>query len=125
MKEEYFQDIASESKILDVVSDKEKDESMLKLEIPYPIKDNNILEKPRIDFIESWFQSIVGQTMQSDFNTSGSVFLQYTLRVPLTHWYKPQYVSQFWSSFHRSVGCLNGSIGNIPTLESVPSLQVR
>jgi hypothetical protein len=28
---------------------------------------NNILEKPRIDFIELWFQSIVGQTMQSDF----------------------------------------------------------
>jgi hypothetical protein len=39
---------------LDVVSDKEKDESMLKLEIPYPIKDRNNLEKPRFDSIESW-----------------------------------------------------------------------
>jgi hypothetical protein len=39
----------------------------LRLETPHPIKDNNILEQPRIDFIESWFQSIVGQTMQSDF----------------------------------------------------------
>jgi hypothetical protein len=49
-----------------VVGDKEKDESILRLETPHPIKDNNILEKPRIDFIETWFQSIVGQAMQSN-----------------------------------------------------------
>jgi hypothetical protein len=67
MKEECFQDIASESRILDVVSNEEKDESILRLETPHPIKDNNILEQPRIDFIESWFQSIVGQAMQSYF----------------------------------------------------------
>jgi hypothetical protein len=79
-------------KILDVVSDKEKDESMLKLEIPYPIKNSSTLEKPRDDFIESWFQSIVGQTMQSDFEHIWFNFSLVHLEFPLTHWYKPQYV---------------------------------
>jgi hypothetical protein len=61
MKEEHFQDISNESRILD--GDKEKDESIFRLETPHPTKDNNILEQPRIDFIESWFQSIVRQAM--------------------------------------------------------------
>jgi hypothetical protein len=47
--------------------DKEKDESIFKLETPHPTKDNNNHEQPRIDYIESWFQSIVGQAMQSYF----------------------------------------------------------
>jgi hypothetical protein len=67
MKEESFQDIVDESRTLEVVGDKEKDECILRLETPHPIKDNSILEQPRIDFIESWFQSIVGEAMQSDF----------------------------------------------------------
>jgi hypothetical protein len=62
---------------LEAVGDKEKDESLLRLETPHPIKDNNILDKPRIDFIESWFQSFVGQAMQSILNTPGLIFLQY------------------------------------------------
>jgi hypothetical protein len=66
MKEKYFQDIIDESRTKEVVGNNEKDECILIFEIPHPIKDNNILEKPRIDFIELWFQRIVGQTMQSD-----------------------------------------------------------
>jgi hypothetical protein len=50
-----------------VVNDKEKSESIFKFETSHPTKDNIILEKPRIDFIESWFQSIVDQVMQSYF----------------------------------------------------------
>jgi hypothetical protein len=66
MKEESFQDIVDEKKISDVVNDKEIDESILILETPHPIKDSDIIEQPRIDYIETWFQSIVGQVMQSD-----------------------------------------------------------
>jgi hypothetical protein len=58
--------------------DKEKDESIFKLETPHPTKDNNILEQPRIDFIESWFQSIVGQAMQSYF---GHILAQFYLSI--------------------------------------------
>jgi hypothetical protein len=66
IKEELFQDIVDESRILDVVNDKENDESVSKLETPHSTQDNSILEKPRIDYIETWFQSIVGQAMPSD-----------------------------------------------------------
>jgi hypothetical protein len=59
---------------LDVVGNEEKDESILRLEIPHSIKDNNILEQPRIDYIETWFQRIVGQTMQSDFEHIWFIF---------------------------------------------------
>jgi hypothetical protein len=99
MKEKSFQYIVDESKILEVVGNKERDERTLQLKTLYPIKDNNILEQPRIDFIELWFQSIVGQAMQSNFvciqfNFSpvhieiilcafSSTFLQYILKVPL------------------------------------------
>jgi hypothetical protein len=40
--------------------------NVFKIGNSHPIKDNSILEQPRIDFIELWFQSIVGQTMQSN-----------------------------------------------------------
>jgi hypothetical protein len=73
VKKECFQDIVGESKFLDVIRDKERNESLLKLEIPYPIKyGSNLeqprvyLEQPRVYFIESWFQIIVIQAMQSD-----------------------------------------------------------
>jgi hypothetical protein len=66
-KEEFLQGIDVESEILDVVDDKEKDEIILILETPYPIKEHNILEQIKVDLIESWFQSIVGQAIQSDF----------------------------------------------------------
>jgi hypothetical protein len=59
-KEELFQDIVDKYKILHVVDDKEKDESILELETPHPIKDNIIIEKPIINYIETWFQSIFG-----------------------------------------------------------------
>jgi hypothetical protein len=60
IKEECFQNIVNESRILDVVSNKENDESILRLETLHPFKYRNILEKPRIDYIETWFQSLVG-----------------------------------------------------------------
>jgi hypothetical protein len=63
-KEESFQEIFYESRTLEVVGNKEKDECILMLKNPHPIKDNSILEQPRIDFIELWFQSIVDQTTQ-------------------------------------------------------------
>jgi hypothetical protein len=66
-KEEFLQGIDVESEILDVVDDKEKDEIILRLETPYPIKEHNILEQIKVDLIESWFQSIVGQAIQLDF----------------------------------------------------------
>ena len=50
-----------------MVDDKKKDEIILKLETPYPIKEHNILEQIKVDLIESWFQSIVGQAIQSYF----------------------------------------------------------
>jgi len=65
-KEEFFQDIVDKSRILDGVGNEEKDESIIILETPYPINDNNILEQSRIDYIETWFQSIAGQAMPSD-----------------------------------------------------------
>jgi hypothetical protein len=67
-KEESFQEIFDESRTLEVVGNKEKDECILMLKTPHPIKDNSILEQPRIDFIELWFQSIVGQTTQSNLH---------------------------------------------------------
>jgi hypothetical protein len=45
---------------------RKNDESVSKLETPHSTQDNSILEKPRIDYIETWFQSIVGQAMPSD-----------------------------------------------------------
>jgi hypothetical protein len=65
MKEEFFQDVANESRISD--GDKEKYESIFKLKIAHTNQDNLNHEKKRIDYIESWFQSIVGQAMQSYF----------------------------------------------------------
>jgi hypothetical protein len=67
-KEESFQEIFDKSRTLEVVGNKEKDEHIRMLKTPQPIKDNSILEQPRIDFIELWFQSIVGQTMQSNLH---------------------------------------------------------
>jgi hypothetical protein len=53
---------------LDVVGDKEKDEKLFKWETSHPTKDSSTHEQPlRVDFIESWFQSIVGQAMKSGF----------------------------------------------------------
>jgi hypothetical protein len=57
-KEEYFQEIFDESRTLEVVVNKEKDECILMSKTP----------QPRIDFIELWFQSIVGQTTQSNLH---------------------------------------------------------
>jgi hypothetical protein len=65
-KEESFQEIFDGSRTLEVVGNKEKNECILMLKPPHPTKDNSILEQPRIDFIELWFQRIVGQTTQSN-----------------------------------------------------------
>jgi hypothetical protein len=51
---------------LDVVINEEKDENILRLKTPQPIKKNRIIEKPRIDFIETWFQRLVGQEIPSN-----------------------------------------------------------
>jgi hypothetical protein len=58
-KEEYFQDIFDESRTLEVVVNKENDECMIMFKST---------PQPRIDFIELWFYSIVGQTMQSNLH---------------------------------------------------------
>jgi hypothetical protein len=73
-KGEYFQDIFDEPKTLEVVGNKENDECILMLKTPKPTKENNILEQPRIDFIELWFQSIVGQTRQSNIHHTWYIF---------------------------------------------------
>jgi hypothetical protein len=54
-KEDFFQDIVDESRTLEVVGNKDKDECIQRLKTPLPIKDNNILENPKINFIELWF----------------------------------------------------------------------
>jgi hypothetical protein len=61
MKEKFFEKIVSESRILDAISNEENDESILRMETPHPIKDNNILEQPIIDYIETFFESVVLQ----------------------------------------------------------------
>jgi hypothetical protein len=61
MKEKFFEKIVSESRILDAISNEENDESILRMETPHPIKDNNILEQPIIDYIETLFESVVLQ----------------------------------------------------------------
>jgi len=43
-----------------VVDDKKKDEVILILETPYPIKEHNIVEQKKVNLIESWFQGVVG-----------------------------------------------------------------
>jgi hypothetical protein len=65
MKGKLFQNIVSESRILDAVSNEENDENILIFETPHPIKHKNILEKPRLDYIETWFESDVGQEIPS------------------------------------------------------------
>jgi len=52
---------------LDVVGDNTKYENLFKWKNSHPTKDWNNHEQPGIDFIESWFQSIVIQAMQSNF----------------------------------------------------------
>jgi hypothetical protein len=89
MKGKLFQNIVSESRMLDAVSNEENDENILIFETPHPIKHKNILEKPRLDYIETWFESVVGQEIPS--------CSQHTLDMPMILLYYPQYVSQFWS----------------------------
>jgi hypothetical protein len=57
-KEEYFQESFNESGTMEVDVNKENDECILMSKNPQLI----------IDFIELWFQSIVGQTMQSNIH---------------------------------------------------------
>jgi hypothetical protein len=57
-KKEYFQEIFDESRTMEVVVNKEKDECILMSKNP----------QPRIDLIELWFQIIDGQTMQSNLH---------------------------------------------------------
>jgi hypothetical protein len=57
-----------EPRILDVVGNKDKYKKLLKCETSHPTKYFSTHRQPRVDFIESWFQRIVGQAMQSDFH---------------------------------------------------------
>jgi hypothetical protein len=120
MKEECFQDISNESRILDVVGDKKKDENIFKWETSHPTKDCNTHEQPGVDFIESWFQSIVSQAMQSDF---GHIRLSFT-SIHFGHAFDSLITALICSPIlefiPQSVGCLNGSIGNLLTLEKCP-----
>ena len=63
-KEESFQEIFDESRTLEVVVNKEKDEHILMSKNP----------QPRIDFIELCFQSIIGQTTQSNIHHTRYTF---------------------------------------------------
>jgi hypothetical protein len=65
MKKEWFQDTIDESRILDEVGNKEKDENNFKWVTSHPTQDFKSHEQPIIDFIKPWFQSIIGQEMQS------------------------------------------------------------
>jgi hypothetical protein len=100
MKEECFLDITNETRILH--GDKEKVESIFKLEIPHPTKYNSNHEQPRIDYSESWSQSIVGQAMQSDF---GHIELNLTSIC-------------FGNDFHSFIASLTCS----PILEFIPKI---
>jgi hypothetical protein len=60
IEEECAQCIKNNSKILDL--DWNKDEHVFS-----SMKDYNTHGKPKVDYIESCFQNIVGQPMQSDF----------------------------------------------------------
>jgi len=63
MKEEFFQNIISESRILNSFSNEENHEIIIILEVTHPIKYSITLEKPRVDFVESWIQRILGKPM--------------------------------------------------------------
>jgi hypothetical protein len=56
----------SVNQFLDAIDKEENNESIFTLEILHPIKYSNTLEKKIIYFIKSWFQSIVGEAIQSD-----------------------------------------------------------
>jgi hypothetical protein len=76
MKEEFFKTLLMNQEFWKWSVIRRNHESILTLETPHPIKDNSILEQPRVDFIESWFQSIVGQSNAIIFSTHlGSFFL--------------------------------------------------
>jgi hypothetical protein len=114
-KEESFQDIIDESRTLEVVGDKEKYECILALKTPHSIKDNNILEQPRINFIELWFQSIVGQTMQSNFQHTWFNFSPVHIESALDSLVQFPICSIVMEFIPQINQCLNVSIGNLPT----------
>jgi hypothetical protein len=98
----------------------ENHESIIILEVPHPIKDSNTLEKPRVDFIESWFQSIVGEAMQSYSQHTWFIFSPIHIESAPDSLVQAPICFTVLEFIPKSVGCLNGSIGNLPTLESVP-----
>jgi hypothetical protein len=63
IEEEHCQDIASETRILNV--EKEEKENVFKKEISHLTEDSNTLGQPRVDYIEYWFKSIVIPPMQT------------------------------------------------------------
>lgn len=76
MKEEFFQEISNKLRILDVNGDKKRDKNVFKRETSHPIKQCITRGQLGVDYIESWFQSIVIQAMQSNF---GHYWLSLTL----------------------------------------------
>ena len=98
-----------------MVDDKKKDEIILRLETPYPINEHNILVKIKVDLIESWFQKIVSQAIQSDvkhilFNLITIFFGNFFYHLVATSTYFP-----IQELILKSNGCLDESIGNITT----------
>jgi hypothetical protein len=79
MKEECFQDITNESRILDVVGDKKKDENIFKWETSHPTKDCNTHEKPELILLNHGSKALLSKQCNQILGTSGSILLQYTL----------------------------------------------
>ena len=102
IKEELFQYIVDESRILNVVEDKKKDKNIFKKETYHQTKDYSIHDQPlRVDFIETWFQRIVGQALQSNFGHIQLIFTLvcfgnnfYFLVASLTYFPIPKFIPQ-------------------------------
>jgi hypothetical protein len=63
IEEENFQDIASETRILNV--EKEENENDLKKEISHLTEDNNTLGQSSVDYIKYWFKIIIVSLMKT------------------------------------------------------------
>jgi hypothetical protein len=93
MKEKSFQDIVDESRILDVDNDKERNERML-FDWKLSIQSKTIifLSSQELISLNYGSKALLEKQHNQILNTPCSIFLQYILRVPLTQWYKFQYV---------------------------------
>jgi hypothetical protein len=61
IKEELFQDIVDESRILDVVNDKENCESVFNLETPHSTQDNKFLRNQELIILKHGFKALLAK----------------------------------------------------------------